>query len=69
MRGWTRTALLSLAAIKEAIQQSGIEHQSPRVGLISATTASGIDKSEPMHARNLEEDPPDEVRQYIGQHA
>ena len=68
MRGWTRTALLGLAAIKEAIQQSGIEHRSPRVGLISATTAGGIDKSEPIYTRFFEEDPPDEVRQYIGTH-
>lgn len=68
MRGWTRTALLGLAAMREAIAQAGIDPRGERTGLISSTTAGGIDKSEGIYAQFFEEDPPDEVRQYIGTH-
>lgn len=66
--GWTRTALLGLVAIREALAQAHLDPRSPRVGFISATTAGGIDKSEDIYTRFFEADPPPEVRQYIGTH-
>lgn len=67
-QGWTRTALLGLVAVREALAQAGIDARGERTGLISATTAGGIDKSEGIYARFFDDDPPEEVRQYIGTH-
>jgi 3-oxoacyl-[acyl-carrier-protein] synthase-1 len=44
---WSRTALLSMIAAKEAIQSSGIgELKQYRSGLVSANTVGGMDKTE-----------------------
>jgi len=43
----SRTALLSLVAAKEALQQAGIENTTGlRTGFISATSVGGMDKTE-----------------------
>ncbi|MFZ1330888.1 MAG: beta-ketoacyl synthase N-terminal-like domain-containing protein, partial [Flavobacteriales bacterium] len=68
MRGWTRTALLGLKAVKEALSHAGIDPQQPRVGLISASTAGGMDKSEPIYKQLFEDELPDDVAQYVGTH-
>lgn len=68
MRGWTRTALLGLQAVKEALAHAGIDPQQPRVGLISASTAGGMDKSEPIYKQLFDDELPDEVAQYVGTH-
>jgi 3-oxoacyl-[acyl-carrier-protein] synthase-1 len=50
----TRTALLGIQAAKEAVQNSGIKKLSHwRVGLISATTVGGMDKTENFFPRFL----------------
>lgn len=67
-RGWTRAALLGLAAVREATLQAGLDPRGPRIGLISATTAGGIDKSEGIYDRFFDNAPSDEVLEYIGTH-
>ncbi len=66
MHGWTRTALLGLCAVREAVAHAGVDPRGVRTGFVSATTAGGIDRSEAIYDRFFEDDPPEEVRQYIG---
>jgi 3-oxoacyl-(acyl-carrier-protein) synthase len=42
----TRTALLGISAAREAVASSGVDVQTWRTGLISATTVGGMDKTE-----------------------
>ena len=68
MHGWTRTALLGLKAVKEALAHAGVDPQQPRVGFISASTAGGMDKSEPIYKQLFDDELPDDVAQYVGTH-
>ena len=43
---WSRTAMLSLVAAREAIKDAGINISSYRTGFISANTVGGMDKTE-----------------------
>jgi len=44
---WTRTALLAVIAARQAIEDAGIKNNpSERIGLVSATTVGGMDRSE-----------------------
>lgn len=68
MRGWTRTALLALKAVNEAVAHAAIDPRQPRTGLISASTAGGMDRSEPIYKQLLQGEFGDEVAQYVGTH-
>ncbi|MFZ1695171.1 MAG: beta-ketoacyl-[acyl-carrier-protein] synthase family protein [Flavobacteriales bacterium] len=68
MRGWSRTALLGLKAVKEAVAHAGIDPALPRTGLLSASTAGGMDRAEPIYRRFFDDEVPDEVVQYVGTH-
>ncbi|MBK7752514.1 MAG: beta-ketoacyl-[acyl-carrier-protein] synthase family protein [Flavobacteriales bacterium] len=67
MRSWTRTALLGLTAVREA-QQAGLDPTTTRTGLISATTAGGIDKTEPIYDHYFLPVIPPDSAQYLGTH-
>jgi len=68
MRSWTRTALLGLTAVREALRQSGLDPATTRTGLISATTAGGIDKTEPIYDHFFLPVIPPASAQYLGTH-
>lgn len=68
VRSWTRTALLGLRAVKEALAQAGIEPSAQRTAFVSATTAGGIDKTEPVYDQYFLPEIPDEAAQYLGTH-
>ncbi|MCB0793475.1 MAG: beta-ketoacyl-[acyl-carrier-protein] synthase family protein [Flavobacteriales bacterium] len=68
VRGWTRTALMGLLAVREALQGSGLDPKGPRTGFISATTAGGIASTEPIYHRFFEDDITDKELQYLGTH-
>ncbi|MBK7270600.1 MAG: beta-ketoacyl-[acyl-carrier-protein] synthase family protein [Flavobacteriales bacterium] len=68
LRGWTRTALLGLTAVREALQQAGLDPTTTRTGLISATTAGGIDKTEPIYDHYFLPVIPPDSAQYLGTH-
>ncbi|MBV6404344.1 MAG: beta-ketoacyl-[acyl-carrier-protein] synthase family protein [Flavobacteriales bacterium] len=68
LRSWTRTALLGLCAVKEALAQAGIDPAAERTAFLSATTAGGIDKTEPVYDRFYLPEIPEEVAQYLGTH-
>ncbi|MBR4506140.1 MAG: beta-ketoacyl-[Bacteroidales bacterium] len=53
----TRTALMGMVALKEALEQSGLSpDQYPHIPLISGTTVGGMDKSEQYYLDFLEND-------------
>ena len=53
----TRTALMGMVALKEALEQAGLTHdQYPHIPLISGTTVGGMDKSEQYYLDFLEND-------------
>lgn len=68
LRGWTRTALLGLKAAKEAVADAGIDPRWPRTGLVSASTAGGMDRAENLYRQYLLDEVPDEAAQYVGTH-
>ncbi|HRD52140.1 MAG TPA: beta-ketoacyl synthase N-terminal-like domain-containing protein, partial [Flavobacteriales bacterium] len=68
MRGWSRTALLALKAVNEAVAHAGIDPALPRTGLVSASTAGGMDRAEPIYRRFFDDDVADEVAQFVGTH-
>lgn len=68
LRGWTRTALLGLKAVKEAVAQAGIDPTHARTGFISASTAGGMDRAEPIYKQYFLDEVPDDVAQYVGTH-
>lgn len=53
----TRTALMGMVALKEALEESGLTADSyPQIPLISGTTVGGMDKSEQYYLDFLEND-------------
>lgn len=52
----SRTALLSMVAAREALQDSGIDLKDLRTGFISANTVGGMDKSEDFFADFMTEE-------------
>jgi 3-oxoacyl-[acyl-carrier-protein] synthase-1 len=51
---FSRTALLGMTAVKEAMADAGLEkNKSLRIGLISSTSAGGMDLSEQYYAKKL----------------
>ena len=53
----TRTALMGMVALKEALEQAGLTpDQYPQIPLISGTTVGGMDKSEQYYIDFLEND-------------
>ena len=53
----TRTALMGALALKEALQQAGLENpQNRHIALVSGTTVGGMDKSEAYYKEFLETD-------------
>ena len=66
--GWTRTALLGLNAVQEALAQAGIDPTSARVGFISASTAGGMDSSEGMYGQFFTEPPGPDAQQWVATH-
>ena len=68
MHGWTRTALLGLTAVREALHQAALDPATTRTGLVSATTAGGIDKTEPIYDHYFLPVIPPDSAQYLGTH-
>ena len=68
LRGWSRTALLGLKAVKEAVAHAEIDPAHARTGLVSASTAGGMDRAEPIYRRFFDDDVADEVAQFVGTH-
>ena len=68
IRGWSRTALLGLQAVHEALAQAGIDPTHPRTGLISASTSGGMDRSESIYKQLLSDELNAEHEQYVGAH-
>ncbi|MBP6697636.1 MAG: beta-ketoacyl-[acyl-carrier-protein] synthase family protein [Flavobacteriales bacterium] len=68
MRSWTRTALLGLTAVREALHHAGLDPATTRTGLVSATTAGGIDKTEPIYDHYFLPVIPPDSAQYLGTH-
>lgn len=66
--GWTRTALLGLKAVREALAQAGIDPRAARVGFISASTAGGMDSSEGMYGQFFTEPPGPDAQQWVATH-
>ena len=66
--GWTRTALLGLNAVREALAQAGIDPRTKRVGFISASTAGGMDSSEGMYGQFFTEPPGPDAQQWVATH-
>lgn len=62
----SRTALLSSIAVKEALEDAGIENiDSLRVGFISANTVGGMDKTENFFSRFLSDPSKGKLREII----
>jgi len=54
---WTRTALLGIIAAKQSYYDAQIEHANgKRIGLVSATTVGGMDRSELFYKNFLKEE-------------
>lgn len=68
LRGWTRTALLGLKAAKEAVAHAGVDPMLSRTGLVSASTAGGMDRAEGIYRQYFLDVVPDEAAQYVGTH-
>lgn len=68
VHGWSRTALLGLHAVNEAVAQAGVDPSHPRTGLISATTSGGMDRSESIYKQLLSDELTEEQEQYVGIH-
>ncbi|MBK7555471.1 MAG: beta-ketoacyl-[acyl-carrier-protein] synthase family protein [Flavobacteriales bacterium] len=66
--GWTRTALLGMKAVQEAIKHSGLDPIGPRIGFISASTAGGMDGSEGMYGQFFTEPPGPDAQQWVATH-
>lgn len=50
----TRTTLIALIAVQEALQTAGLQAGDPRTGFISATTVGGMDKKERYYTEAAE---------------
>lgn len=66
--GWTRTALLGLNAVREALAQAGVDPTSQRVGFISASTAGGMDSSEGMYGQFFTDPPGPSAKEWVATH-
>ena len=65
-KAMTRTSLMGMIAVREALEQAGIQHKNGlRIALISGTTVGGMDKSEQYYLDFLENDSKNE---YIATH-
>jgi 3-oxoacyl-(acyl-carrier-protein) synthase len=66
--GWTRTALLGMKAVREALKDSGLVPTGPRIGFISASTAGGMDSSEGMYGQFFTDPPGPDAKQWVATH-
>jgi len=65
--GVSRTALLSLIAAKEALASSGLEGRSSwRIGMVSANTVGGMDKTEHFFKSFLEDPKKGRLKDVVG---
>lgn len=66
VKEYSRTTLLGLAAAREALEDSGLNTSSLRIGLISATSVGGMDVSELFYREYLPDNRRGRLRQLIG---
>ncbi|MEG0500090.1 MAG: beta-ketoacyl synthase N-terminal-like domain-containing protein, partial [Rikenellaceae bacterium] len=62
---YTRTALLGMAAADEALRDSGIDTTKLRVGVVSATSTGGMDRTENFYASYLKDHTKGRIREVL----
>lgn len=66
--GWTRTALLSAIAVKQAIKAARVPLEGLRLGFISASTAGGMDSSEDIYGEFFTDPVGPKAREFVATH-
>lgn len=66
--GWTRTALLSAIAVKQALRSVGVPLEGLRLGFISASTAGGMDSSEDIYGQFFTDPIGPKAKEFVATH-
>lgn len=66
--GWTRTALLSMVAVDQAVRSVGVPLNGLRLGFISASTAGGMDSSEDIYGQFFTDPVGPKAKEFVATH-
>lgn len=66
--GWTRTALLSVVAVQQALRSVGVALEGLRLGFISASTAGGMDSSEDIYGQFFTDPIGPKAKEFVATH-